>query len=112
VTVSAGLACCPGDAADAEELQRRADGALYWAKRNGKDLCAVASEVTGAAADDAGTAPARSSLAAVVHAHRAATAEEAAELAARAVALGEALGLAPDELERVRASVLVPGASG
>jgi hypothetical protein len=36
----------PDDAIGAEELQRLADGALYWAKRNGKDRCAVASDVT------------------------------------------------------------------
>ena len=42
--------------ATADELQRRADAALYWAKRNGKDLCAVASEVAAAERRAAGDA--------------------------------------------------------
>ena len=35
--VSIGLASWPADAADREELRRRADEALYAAKRGGKD---------------------------------------------------------------------------
>ena len=46
VTLSGGLASCPQDAVTADELEQRADAALYWAKRNGKNICAVASEVT------------------------------------------------------------------
>src|SRR5439155_1345763 len=49
VTVSAGVASCPHDGNTRDELHRKADAALYWAKRNGKDLCAVARE---APADD------------------------------------------------------------
>lgn len=40
VTVSVGIATYPDDADDAQELERKADGALYWAKQNGKNrLC-------------------------------------------------------------------------
>lgn len=40
VTVSVGIATYPADAESAEELERKADGALYWAKQNGKNrLC-------------------------------------------------------------------------
>jgi diguanylate cyclase (GGDEF)-like protein len=38
ITVSSG-ACDLTDAADAEELYRLADGALYWAKAHGRDRC-------------------------------------------------------------------------
>src|SRR5204863_6489121 len=53
VTVSGGVACCPTDATTAEDLEHRADDALYWAKRNGKNLCAVSSEVNIEEFDDA-----------------------------------------------------------
>jgi diguanylate cyclase (GGDEF)-like protein len=36
-TISAGLATFPSHAQDADELQRRADGALYWSKEHGKN---------------------------------------------------------------------------
>ncbi len=42
VTLSGGVACCPTDALTLEDLGRKADAALYWAKRNGKNLCALA----------------------------------------------------------------------
>jgi diguanylate cyclase (GGDEF)-like protein len=39
-TVSVGIATYPDDAESAEELERKADGALYWAKHSGKNrLC-------------------------------------------------------------------------
>jgi diguanylate cyclase (GGDEF)-like protein len=37
VTISAGIATFPSHAEDADELQRRADGALYWSKEHGKN---------------------------------------------------------------------------
>ena len=37
VTISAGIATFPSHAQDADELQRRADGALYWSKEHGKN---------------------------------------------------------------------------
>jgi diguanylate cyclase (GGDEF)-like protein len=42
ITVSAGLAAMPEHPADADELFRLADGALYEAKRRGRDQVAVA----------------------------------------------------------------------
>jgi len=48
VTVSVGIASFPEDAADPEELERKADGALYWAKHNGKNrLCLYHPAVVG-----------------------------------------------------------------
>jgi diguanylate cyclase (GGDEF)-like protein len=37
VTISVGIASYPGQADDAEGLQRMADGALYWSKHHGKN---------------------------------------------------------------------------
>ena len=37
VTISVGIATYPSHAASAEELQRTADGALYWSKHHGKN---------------------------------------------------------------------------
>jgi diguanylate cyclase (GGDEF)-like protein len=46
VTVSVGLATFPNDALEVEELERKADGALYWAKQNGKNRwCAYSPDV-------------------------------------------------------------------
>jgi diguanylate cyclase (GGDEF)-like protein len=41
VTISAGMASCPEATMDADELQRCADQALYWTKRNGKNRWCV-----------------------------------------------------------------------
>jgi diguanylate cyclase (GGDEF)-like protein len=41
VTITVGIASFPGYAANADELQQVADGALYWAKRHGKNRSCV-----------------------------------------------------------------------
>jgi c-di-GMP phosphodiesterase len=41
VTASAGIASFPAQALDRDELILRADSALYWAKKNGKDRVAA-----------------------------------------------------------------------
>ena len=45
VTVSAGVATLPDHAADAEQLERVADGTLYWAKHKGKNRWCIYSPV-------------------------------------------------------------------
>jgi diguanylate cyclase (GGDEF)-like protein/putative nucleotidyltransferase with HDIG domain len=52
VRVSAGISSCPGDGATVDELHKRADDALYWAKRNGKNICALARETAALETDD------------------------------------------------------------
>jgi diguanylate cyclase (GGDEF)-like protein/putative nucleotidyltransferase with HDIG domain len=104
VTVSGGVACCPTDATTLEDLERKADAALYWAKRNGKNLCAVSSEVNAAEFDG----PADNKLAhlhavvAMIDAQHLQTHDHSENVAAYAVALGRELGLDVDHVVRLR----------
>jgi len=104
VTVSGGVASCPQDATSLEELESRADSALYWAKRNGKDICAVASEV----ADDEGEGERDGmlshlyALVASIDAQGRYTRDHSENVATYAVTLGQALGLEGDHVLRLR----------
>jgi diguanylate cyclase (GGDEF)-like protein len=104
VTVSGGIACCPGDATTLEELERRADAALYWAKRNGKNLCAVSSEVNVDDFDE--TADSKlahlHALVTMIDTQHLQTRDHSENVAAYAVALGRALGLDADHIVRLR----------
>jgi diguanylate cyclase (GGDEF)-like protein len=110
VTLSGGVASCPQDAESREELEKKADAALYWAKRNGKDLCAVASEVIG---DDDGAAEGDGMLAhlyamvAAIDARDLATRDHSENVAAYAVAIGQALGLDRDRIMGLRRAALL-----
>jgi diguanylate cyclase (GGDEF)-like protein len=83
VTVSAGVGTCPQDAPSREELVRRTDAALYWAKRNGKDMCAVVNDVTDSAVS--GDGPARP------ESHVLSAAEEFAQKVAKGAPVPDAL---------------------
>ena len=104
ITVSGGVASCPGDARTREELLRRADAALYWAKCNGKDLCAVAGD---AARDSEGWGEELTrgahlyGLVASIDGQTRYTRDHSENVAAYASALGRALGL-----ERMRMGAL------
>jgi diguanylate cyclase (GGDEF)-like protein len=104
ITVSGGVSSCPNDAASPDELMKQADAALYWAKRNGKNLCAIASEVV---LDDERT-PGDSMLAhlhalvSTIDAHELSTKDHSENVAAYAVAVGQALGLTPEHIVRLR----------
>ena len=104
VTVSGGIACCPADATTMEELEQRADAALYWAKRNGKNLCAVSSEVN--VEDFDGDADSKlahlHALVTMIDAQHLQTRDHSENVAAYAVALGHALGLDGDHIVRLR----------
>jgi diguanylate cyclase (GGDEF)-like protein/putative nucleotidyltransferase with HDIG domain len=109
VTFSGGVASCPQDATAREELQRHADSALYWAKRHGKDMCAVASEVV-VEADDGDREGSIAHLYALVatiddsHLH---TRDHSENVAAYAVALGQALGLDRERVVALRRAALL-----
>ncbi len=102
VTVSAGVASCPHDATSREDLHRKADAALYWAKRNGKDLCAVARE-----ASDEGTAEAHHAtahlyaLVGLIDAQLR-TRDHSESVASYAVAIGQQLGLSGERILGLR----------
>jgi diguanylate cyclase (GGDEF)-like protein/putative nucleotidyltransferase with HDIG domain len=110
VTVSGGVASCPHDATERDELHRRADAALYWAKRNGKDLCAVASEVADSAANSGehdGMLAHLYALVAGIDAQHLHTRDHSENVAAYAVALGQALGLERERVVRLRRAALL-----
>jgi diguanylate cyclase (GGDEF)-like protein len=104
VTLSGGVAALPQDGTTREELQRHADQALYWAKRNGKNMCAVASE---AIADDAesvqqGMLAHLHGVVAGIDAEHLHTRDHSENVASYAVAISQELGLDPDRIVRVR----------
>jgi len=109
VTLSGGVASCPVDAKDAEALQGRADAALYWAKRNGKDLCAVASEaIAEPAADVQDSVLAHLyALVAMIDARQLHTRDHSENVASYAVALGQQLGLGRDRLVKLRRAAML-----
>jgi diguanylate cyclase (GGDEF)-like protein len=104
VTLSGGVAAMPQDGTTREELQSNADQALYWAKRNGKNMCAVASEAL-AADTETGQEGMLAHLHAVVagidaaHLH---TRDHSENVASYAVAIGQALSLDPERIVRIR----------
>jgi diguanylate cyclase (GGDEF)-like protein/putative nucleotidyltransferase with HDIG domain len=105
VTLSGGVASCPQDALTAEDLEQRADAALYWAKRNGKNICAVASEVTDD--DSAGNEVEASlshlyALVSTIDAEPLHTRDHSENVAAYAVALGQELGLSEERVVKLR----------
>jgi diguanylate cyclase (GGDEF)-like protein/putative nucleotidyltransferase with HDIG domain len=109
VTVSGGVASCPQDASRREELERRADGALYWAKRHGKDMCAVASEVIvdDADGDREGAIAHLYALVATIDDSHLHTRHHSENVAAYAVALGQALGLDRERIVNLRRAALL-----
>jgi len=110
VTVTGGVASCPHDATERNDLHRRADAALHWAKRNGRNMCAVASEVADSASDPSERDGLLAHLYALVagiddqHLH---TRDHSENVAAYAVALGQALGLERERVVRLRRAALL-----
>ena len=104
VTLSAGVASCPQDVGTSDQLEKQADAALYWAKRNGKNICAVASEVTATAeGPEQESMPAHlSALVSTIDAEPLHTRDHSENVAAYAVSLGQALGLEDEHTVRLR----------
>jgi diguanylate cyclase (GGDEF)-like protein len=106
VTVSAGVGASPNDAPTRDELVRRTDAALYWAKRNGKDMCAVVNESTDESEEksfDAGAAVAHlTQLMGTIDAD-----SRSQAVATYAVALGEAAGLKEKSLAPLRRAAIL-----
>jgi diguanylate cyclase (GGDEF)-like protein/putative nucleotidyltransferase with HDIG domain len=109
VTVSGGVASCPQDASTREELERRADAALYWAKRHGKDMSAVASEVVvgDGETDREGAIAHLYALVATIDDSHLHTRDHSENVAAYAVALGQALGLDRERIVSLRRAALL-----
>ena len=108
VTVSAGIASWPEDGMVLEELEGKADGALYWAKRNGKNLCAVATEVVvpepGEARD--GMLQHLHALVATIDSQHLNTRDHSQNVAAYAAAIGEHMGLSRERIVLLRRAAL------
>jgi diguanylate cyclase (GGDEF)-like protein/putative nucleotidyltransferase with HDIG domain len=109
ITVSGGVSTCPQDATTVDALEKKADDALYWAKRNGKNLCAVASEVS----IDEDEATADSTLAhlyalvAATDAQQLQTRDHSENVALYAISIAQAMGLDRDHVVRLRRAALL-----
>ncbi len=111
VAVSAGIATAPEDEVDRDELVRRADSALYWAKEYGKNQVRVyrpdvveIAELRRLAAgpDRAARFRAAASLARAVDARDAYTGSHSARVADLAARIAARLGLDEEQVELTR----------
>jgi diguanylate cyclase (GGDEF)-like protein len=111
VTISAGIALYPLHAHTQDELIHLADGAMYWAKSNGKNRSFAYSPSVDLAlsAEDAAERNLRTGLINTVHAlARAVDAKDgythshSQRVACHALALGRALGLSDERLDTLR----------
>jgi diguanylate cyclase (GGDEF)-like protein/putative nucleotidyltransferase with HDIG domain len=108
VTVSAGVAAYPDDAGTLDELHAKADHALYWAKRNGKNLCAVATEVVVSEGESASEDMLchLHALVSTIDAAHLKTRDHSENVAAYAAAIATALGLPDQRVVRLRRAAL------
>ena len=107
LTVSAGVATFPQHGRDRDALIRMADGALYWAKEQGKNQVRPARDVANLAAlhgvgDRAARIRAAASLARVVDARHADSGNHSERVALFAGRIAEQLGLPDDQVELTR----------
>lgn len=116
VTISVGIASYPAHASSAEELQRTADGALYWSKRHGKNRSCLYSptvvrvyspeELERATERDARLRAAKN-LVRFVDARDPSTASHSEIVSTLSEAIGIELGLDPETVERLRLAGLL-----
>jgi len=104
VTISGGVSSCPTDATVQDDLVDRADAALYWAKRNGKNLCSIAGEVVIDPDEPAGDTMISHlhALVSTIDARQLQTKDHSENVAAYAVAIGQAMGLDGERIVRLR----------
>ena len=107
LTVSAGVATFPQHGRDRDALIRSADGALYWAKEQGKNQVRPARDVADLAAvdgvgDHAARIRAAASLARVVDARHADSGNHSERVALFAGRIAQHLGLPEDQVELTR----------
>ena len=107
LTVSAGVATFPQHGRDRDALIRMADGALYWAKEQGKNQVRPARDVANLAGlhgvgDQAARIRAAASLARVVDARHADSGNHSERVALFAGRIAERLGLPDDQVELTR----------
>jgi diguanylate cyclase (GGDEF)-like protein len=116
VGFSAGIAGVPQHALSREELSQRADGALYWAKLNGREQVIVFDEELVVSMgpeqrierlEEESYVRMVQLLASAVDARDPYTQQHSRRVAAFAVKLGEALELAPDRIERIETAALL-----
>ena len=110
MTVSAGIGSCPEDADTGDEISKRADAALYWAKGNGKNICAVASEATATATSDReqrdNTVTHLHALVAAIDAEPLHTRDHSENVAIYAAGIAQGLGIEGERLARLRRAAL------
>lgn len=116
VTITVGIASFPGHASDADTLQKVADGALYWAKRHGKNRSCVyspsvvriysANELTEQAERQARLRAAEN-LTRIVDSKDAYTAEHSDAVARLVEAIARDLGLDGETVEQLRLAALL-----
>jgi diguanylate cyclase (GGDEF)-like protein/putative nucleotidyltransferase with HDIG domain len=108
VSVSAGISTSPGDGDTVDDLHKAADDALYWAKRNGKNICALARETEALETDDEREH-------AVAHLYslvemidrRLRTSDHSENVANYAAALAKSFGLDTERIVRLRRAALL-----
>jgi diguanylate cyclase (GGDEF)-like protein len=116
VTISVGIATYPSHANSAEELQRTADGALYWSKHHGKNRSCLYSpsvvrvfsteELERATERDARLRAAKN-LVRFVDARDPSTASHSQIVSSLAEAIGLEMGLDAEAIERLRLAGLL-----
>jgi len=116
VTISVGIATFPSHADSAEELQRTADGALYWSKHHGKNRSCLYSpsvvrvfstEELERATEREARLRAAKNLVRFVDARDPSTASHSQIVSSLAEAIGIGLGLDPETIERLRLAGLL-----
>jgi|GEM_PF-1035844 len=111
ITVSAGVACFPGDAAGAAELIRQADEAMYNAKRNAKNRVEVwfsaFKELESDWPGERDLLYSIGGLLAMVNNKDRYTYGHSEKVAHYATALAQAAGLAPEEVKKIKVAAFL-----